>query len=46
MNYQESKDKIKKIKVKLDHKTIVWLRSMKSYLQWKKRYPQAQIIKD
>lgn len=46
MDYQGNKEKIKKIKVKLDHKTTIWLHTMKSFLLWKERYPQAQIIEE
>jgi hypothetical protein len=38
-------DKIKnKIKVRLDHKTIITLKDMTKYEYWKNLYPQAVII--
>lgn len=38
-------EKIKnKIKVRLDHKTIITLKDMTKYEYWKNLYPQAVII--
>jgi len=33
-----------KIRIKLDYKTIITVRSMDSYLTWKDKYPEAKII--
>lgn len=32
------------IRVRLDHRTIVLLKSMKSFASWKVRYPAAEVI--
>lgn len=32
------------IRVRLDHRTIVLLKSMKSFASWKARYPAAEVI--
>lgn len=36
----------KTIKVRLDARTIIQLKSEKALAFWKKRYPKAEIIKD
>jgi hypothetical protein len=33
-----------KIKIKLDYKTIITVRSMDAYKVWKEKYPEAVII--
>lgn len=32
------------IRVRLNHRTVVLLKSMKSFESWKTRYPEAQVI--
>jgi hypothetical protein len=32
------------IRVRLDHKTVVLLKSMDSFASWKQRYPAAQLV--
>ncbi len=34
----------KAIKVRLDGRTIVHLKSMKTFNAWRKRYPKAEVI--
>jgi hypothetical protein len=34
-----------KIKVQLDSKTVIIIKSMESFKMWKQRYPNAKIIK-
>jgi len=34
------------IKVRLDHRTIITVANMKKFEEWKKRYPNAEVIKD
>ncbi|HQV99833.1 MAG TPA: hypothetical protein PLI47_06320 [Bacteroidia bacterium] len=34
----------KRIKVRLDHKTLIMLKSLASFETWKKMYPEARII--
>jgi len=34
----------KRIKVRLDHKTLIILKSLSSLETWKKLYPEARII--
>jgi len=33
------------IKVQLDHRTVITLANLKSLDFWKKRYPQAQVLR-
>lgn len=42
---QPIKDGLKAIKVQLDHRTVITLASLKSLEFWKKRYPQAHVIR-
>ncbi|MBL7951670.1 MAG: hypothetical protein JNM62_08115 [Flavobacteriales bacterium] len=32
------------IKVRLDHRTIVLIKSMKKFAYWKEKYPDAEVI--
>ncbi|HNR54067.1 MAG: hypothetical protein H6592_09500 [Flavobacteriales bacterium] len=41
---QPIKEGLKAIKVRLDHRTVITLASLKALDFWKKRYPQAQVI--
>ncbi len=41
---QPVKEGLKAIKVRLDHRTVVTLASMKAFKFWKERYPKAEII--
>ncbi len=41
---QPIKEGLKAIKVRLDHRTVITLASLKALEFWKKRYPQAQVI--
>jgi hypothetical protein len=36
---------LKGIKVKLDHRTVITLKSLSALDSWKKRYPQAHVIR-
>lgn len=42
---QPIRDGLKAIKVQLDHRTVITLASMKALDFWKKRYPQAQVLR-
>jgi len=42
---QPVKDTANMIKVRLDPRTIVLLKSMKAFAFWKERYPNAEVIK-
>lgn len=41
---QPVSDAVTRIKVQLDHKTMMVVHSMAAFKMWKKRYPLAQII--
>ncbi|MEZ4738245.1 MAG: hypothetical protein R2818_02565 [Flavobacteriales bacterium] len=41
---QPIKEGLKAIKVRLDHRTVITLASIKALDFWKKRYPKAQVI--
>lgn len=36
---------VKRIKVKLDHKTMIIINKISSLAVWKKLYPEAKIVK-
>jgi hypothetical protein len=36
---------LKAIKVRLDHRTVITLKSLSALDHWRKRYPQAQVIR-
>lgn len=41
---QPIKEGLQAIKVRLDHRTVITLASLKALEFWKKRYPDAQVI--
>lgn len=41
---QPIKEGLHAIKVRLDHRTVITLASLKALEFWKKRYPQAVVI--
>ncbi len=41
---QQATSALKKIKVRLDYKTIVVLRNISLFAKWKRIYPEAKII--
>ncbi len=41
---QPVKEGLKAIKVRLDHRTVITLASLKTLDFWKKRYPEAKVI--
>lgn len=42
---QPIKEGLNAIKVQLDHRTVITLASLKALEFWKKRYPQAVVIR-